>query len=88
MVAADTWPSMAESVFTSMPCCSESVAKVCPYGIITTNRKRPIYQGFEGFLSAFLSFSKIKKKLIKIVKPRRCYISDKTEYHVNSLIST
>mgnify|MGYP007111634669 CR=1 FL=1 len=25
----------------------------CPYGIITTNRKSPIYQGFEGFPSAF-----------------------------------
>ena len=29
MITADTWPSMAERVFTSMPFSSASVAKVC-----------------------------------------------------------
>ena len=35
------------------PGSTAAVEEHCPYGIITTNRKSPIYQGFEGFPSAF-----------------------------------
>ncbi|BAL00205.1 hypothetical protein OBV_30060 [Oscillibacter valericigenes Sjm18-20] len=53
-----------------MPFCRDSVAKVCPYGIITTNRKSPIYQGLEDLPPAFSSFSIMKKKLAKTVITR------------------
>ena len=43
---------MLDTVFTSTPFCSAKVANVCPYGIITTNRKSPVYQGFSVKLEA------------------------------------
>ena len=35
---------MADSVFTSIPCSSDMVAKVCRYGIIKTNGKSLYFQ--------------------------------------------
>ena len=40
---ASKWPSILDTVFTSTPFCSAKVANVCPYGIITTNRKSPVF---------------------------------------------
>ena len=70
-------PSHSCICFILTPQSRRRLAQLCPYGIITTNRKSPIYQGLEGFPSAFLSFSKMKKKLTKVVKIRGCYVSDK-----------
>ena len=39
--------------------------KVCPYGIITTNRKSPVYQGFSVIWQGFSSFSKPKNQAAK-----------------------
>jgi len=50
-VAADeTWPMMADRVFTSIPFSRDMVAKVCPYGIIRTNRKTLALQGVGWFV--------------------------------------
>ena len=37
----------------------------CPYGIITTNRKSPVYQGFSVIWQGFSSFSKPKNRAAK-----------------------
>ena len=39
---------------------SISEADMCPYGIITTNQKSPIFQGFSVIRQGFSSFSKPK----------------------------
>ena len=39
------WPRIPDRVLASTPLVRAWVAKVCPYGIITTNRKSPVYQG-------------------------------------------
>ena len=36
-----------------------------PYGIITTNRKSPVYQGFSVIWQGFSSFSKPKNRAAK-----------------------
>ena len=38
---------------------------LCPYGIITTNRKSPVYQGFSVIWQGFSSFSKPKNRAAK-----------------------
>ena len=38
---------------------------LCPYGIITTNRKSPVYQGFSAIWQGFSSFSKPKNRAAK-----------------------
>ena len=58
-------PSMLDTVFTSMPFCKARVAKVCPYGIITTNRKSPVFQGFSVIRQGFSSFSNPKNQAAK-----------------------
>ena len=40
-------------------------AKVCPYGIITTNRKSPVFQGFSVIRQGFSSFSNPKNQAAK-----------------------
>ena len=42
-----------------------TLAPVCPYGIITTNRKSPVYQGFSVIWQGFSSFSKPKNRAAK-----------------------
>ena len=44
---------------------SGCIALVCPYGIITTNRKSPVYQGFSVIWQGFSSFSKPKNRAAK-----------------------
>lgn len=39
--------------------------QLCPYGIITTNRKSPVYQGFSVIWQGFSSFSKPKNRAAK-----------------------
>ena len=41
--AAEACPRFICTVFTSSPFCRERTAKVCPYGIITTNRRNPVF---------------------------------------------
>ena len=41
------------------------VALLCPYGIITTNRKSPVYQWFSVIWQGFSSFSKPKNRAAK-----------------------
>ena len=48
VVAEETCPMMVDRVFTSIPFSRDMVAKVCPYGIIRTNRKTHYYQGCSG----------------------------------------
>ena len=58
-------PRASESVLGSTWLCRDRVAKVCPYGIITTNRKSPVYQGFSVIWQGFSSFSKPKNRAAK-----------------------
>ena len=46
-------PSTSESDLISNPTSTARVANVCPYGIITTNRKSPVYQGFSVIWQGF-----------------------------------
>ncbi|MDE6996659.1 MAG: hypothetical protein K2P04_02120, partial [Oscillospiraceae bacterium] len=41
---------MVDRVFTSIPFSRDMVAKVCPYGIIRTNRKTLAVQGVDWFI--------------------------------------
>jgi len=41
------------------------VAQECPYGIITTNRKSPVFQGFSVIRQGFSSFSNPKNQAAK-----------------------
>jgi len=63
---------------------SRSEAQLCPYGIITANHKSQMYQWFDDFPPAFSFFSKMKKKLIKIVKLRGFTLAAKIEYRVSN----
>ena len=62
VVLVSLWPRMAETVRTSVPAAICKVAFVCPYGIITTNRKSPVYQGLSVIWQGFSSFSKPKNR--------------------------
>ena len=58
-------PNTSESDLISNPTSTARVANVCPYGIITTNRKSPVYQGFSVIWQGFSSFSKPKNRAAK-----------------------
>ena len=64
---------------------SSSEAQLCPYGIITTNRKSPVYQGFSVIWQGFSSFSKPK------IEPRSSYfvggviVTTKIKYRLGGL---
>ena len=61
MVALDTWPRMVDSVLISIPWASALVAKVCHYGIITTNGKSLDFQGVSAFVAVYsIPFPKLK----------------------------
>ena len=47
------------------PISTSRLAWLCPYGIITTNRKSPVYQGFSVIWQGFSSFSKPKNRAAK-----------------------
>ena len=60
------WPvSPCTALMFPPPICSFSEALQCPYGIITTNRKSPVYQGFSVIWQGFSSFSKPKNRAAK-----------------------
>jgi len=58
-------PRIVDKVFASTPLVRAWVAKVCPYGIITTNRKSPVFQGFSVIRQGFSSFSNPKNQAAK-----------------------
>ena len=58
-------PNRVCTSFTSAPFSISSVAWVCPYGIITTNRKSSVYQGFSVIWQGFSSFSEPKNRAAK-----------------------
>ena len=64
---------------------SVSVAKVCPYDIITANRKSPVYQGLQVYGKVFHPFPNRK------IEPRSSYIvggvivTTKTKYCLGGL---
>ena len=59
------YPSIPDTTLVSTPFWKASVAKVCPYGIITTNRKSPVFQGFSVIRQGFSSFSNPKNQAAK-----------------------
>ena len=44
------WPRIPDRVLASTPLVRAWVAKVCPYGIITTNRKSPVESRVFGYV--------------------------------------
>ena len=72
-------------VLASTPLVRAWVAKVCPYGIITTNRKSPRISRVFGYLARFFILPNRK------IKPRSddilggCYSSDKMKYRLDRL---
>ncbi len=65
VVLVCAWPNRADTVRTSALFEISSVAEVCLYGIITTNRKSPVFQGFSVIRQGFSSFSNPKNQAAK-----------------------
>jgi len=58
---AEKCPSMPDTVLISTPFWRASVAKVCHYGIITTNGKSLDFQGVSAFVAVYsIPFPKLK----------------------------
>lgn len=70
-------PRSIETLFGSAPFSISRVAKVCRYGIITTNRKSLYFQGVWAFV-VFYSIPFPSWKLTKTIKKKGgCFINDK-----------
>ena len=55
------WPRIPDSVLASTPLVRACVAKVCHYGIITTNGKSLDFQGVSAFVAVYsIPFPKLK----------------------------
>ena len=61
------WPRMPATVATSVPPAIIRLAAVCPYGIITTNRKSPVYQGFSVIWQGFFILFQTEKSSREVV---------------------
>lgn len=61
MIVVDACPSIAEQYFIGIPASRTLVAKVCHYGIITTNGKSLDFQGVSAFVAVYsIPFPKLK----------------------------
>ena len=65
VILMEEWPNISLSAGILTVDSTQRVAKVCPYGIITTNRKSPVHQGFSVIWQGFSSFSKPKNRAAK-----------------------
>ena len=65
VIVTEACPNISDNDLTSNPTSTARVANVCPYGIITTNRKSPVYQGLSVIWQGFSSFSKPKNRATK-----------------------
>ena len=80
-----SWPNRSLMVSGETPNSIKWLAWLCPYGIITTNRKSPVFQGFSVIRQGFHPFPTRK------IKPRSSYIvggvilTTKTKYRLGGL---
>ena len=65
VVCTRSWPRRSAISSGEKPISTSRLAWLCPYGIITTNRKSPVYQGFSVIWQGFSSFSKPKNRAAK-----------------------
>ena len=65
VVCTFSCPSRSAISSGEKPISTNRLAWLCPYGIITTNRKSPVYQGFSVIWQGFSFFSKPKNRAAK-----------------------
>ena len=67
VVEVCAWPKRPETVVIGAWAAISRLALVCPYGIITTNRKSPVYQGFSVIWQGFFILFQTEKSSREVV---------------------